>query len=209
MKVLLFRLLLIFVPAASFAQTAEPHIAKGSVITYDIKENGSVYKLTIKVNAFSEKDGVVLQWATTETPKRSGTSTMDYGSLTQADQLDLQLVTGKEVLEKGTVRFFAGLNMKEDMSTSHLGEFKIDGTAHSFLSIATTAQSTEVLFNGKKSTVDFVYGEDTDPDNSNIGLVNIGDDVYLMNEFSSKKITINLVSITSPAAKNQSRILHP
>ncbi len=201
MRVLLFHVLLAIVPAVSFAQTAGLYIAKGSVITYDVKEKGNNYRLIIKVNAFSEKDGVVLQWTTTETPKRSGTSTMEYASLAQADQLVLQLVTGKEVLAKGVVRFFVAMNMEEDMSSSHLGEFKIDGTAHSFLSIATTAQSTEVLFNEKKTTVDFVYGEGTDPDNSTIGIINIGDDLYLMNEFSSKKITVALNNITSPAVK--------
>jgi hypothetical protein len=200
MKSILLRLLLPFMPAFSIAQEATivPQITKGTVITYDIKDNGKAYRLIVKVNTFSEKEAIQLQWSTNEIRRRSGTTVISFGSLTISDQLSIKLVSGKELLDESVTRFFIGENMYDDLDADNLTEFKIDGVSHEFVSLSAAGQTADIMYNGSKVAVANLYGEDTDAENSTISIINLDYEIYLLKEFTSKKMVVTLKSIITP-----------
>jgi hypothetical protein len=200
MKSILLRLLLPFMPAFSIAQEATivPQITKGTVITYDIKDNGKAYRLIVKVNTFSEKEAIQLQWSTNEIRRRSGTTVISFGSLTISDQLSIKLVSGKELLDESVTRFFIGENMYDDLDADNLTEFKIDGVSHEFVSLSAAGQTADIMYNGSKVAVAILYGEDTDAENSTISIINLDYEIYLLKEFTSKKMVVTLKSIITP-----------
>jgi hypothetical protein len=187
-------------PAFSIAQEATivPQITKGTVITYDIKDNGKAYRLIVKVNTFSEKEAIQLQWSTNEIRRRSGTTVISFGSLTISDQLSIKLVSGKELLDESVTRFFIGENMYDDLDADNLTEFKIDGVSHEFVSLSAAGQTADIMYNGSKVAVANLYGEDTDAENSTISIINLDYEIYLLKEFTSKKMVVTLKSIITP-----------
>ena len=184
---------IIFSNATSYAQGDAPPIKKGTVLTYQVTENGNSYKYVASITKFSAQDGIAVEWKDTEQPAKSGSFEMRYKNTEDATALQVKITEGKESFGTEDSRIFISDAMTKDISFYHLQDIKVDGTAHSFLFINTTAEEKEINYNNKKIKVDYNSGEDKDV---YIGIINL-ENAKLLGIFAYKKYAIELISVTN------------
>ena len=170
-----------------------PTIKKGSVITYDVKEGKSTYRYTVTIDKFSEATGISFHWATNEKPSRSGTTSMPFANLEDAKKLMVKPIPGNEKLTEDQLRVLFNNSVVVTLVGSKTVDIDVDGTAITFLYLATKDETADIDYNGSKTTVDHTSADGGD---TRIGFITVGD-YQLIHSFVSKDLRFTLLSIST------------
>lgn len=189
--------LVVLASTSLYSQPTKYNISKGTVLTYNIKESNNTYRYTATLTKFSETDGIEFKWQTNQQPASSGKCSMPFKNLSAAIKLLIKPVNGDETLGNDQLRFFFNSDQVGSLVVSKLLTIEIDGKSNDFLYIAQKAETQEVEYSGKKSSMDYISG---DAGTVSIGFIEIGD-YELVQSFRANDLKFDLLSITTTTEK--------
>lgn len=185
----------LFITSSVFAQAIReetPTIDRGTVLTYNVKENRRSFNYIVTITQFNKQADIAFDWKTDETVPREGHTSMNYTNLNSATSLLVNIRGGNETLGNDESRIFLSNTMTEHIR-DHLSEFKVEGVAKSFLFVDLNYETKKIAYNDKQVDFRTHSGEDT---HVYIDISDVGD-LSLLSHYYFQDLELSLVDINN------------